>query len=74
MKDGIYHCMIPLYSLSMEEALYSDKEKEIAHVPYLENELKIDRYKYKEIFDDDVQGNTCAGIYEDVAIVQIQIK
>lgn len=75
VKDGIYHCDIPLYSLSVEDVLYSDRRKiNKAHVPYLENELKIDRYKYKQIFDDDVQGNTCAGIYEDVAIVQIPNK
>jgi phosphoribosylformylglycinamidine synthase subunit PurL len=75
IKNAKSYCDIPLYSLSIENVVYSDKRKtKKAHVPYLENELKIDRYKYKQMFDEDVQGNTCEGIHENVAIVQIPNK
>ena len=70
IKNSQSHCNIPLYSLNIEDTVYSRKrEIEKVHVPYLEYDDK-----YKQMFDEEVQGNTCSGIHKDVAIIQIPNK
>ncbi len=68
VKDEIYHCDIPLDSLSIENVMYADKKRNVkSHIDW----PLTTGTKYKRMFDDQVQGNTISGINEDVAIVQI---
>lgn len=75
IKNGKSYCDIPLYSLNIDQNMYSKKRDiEKAH-SILDYQDYVDDNNLKSIFDNQVQGNTMYyGIKDDVQLLQIPNK